>query len=65
MRELAARRIELPVVLMSADDEAEAVALKYRVAAYLKKPIAISRLLEAIAACTEAPVHSGHFRPAA
>ena len=51
LRDLAARGIDLPVVLMSADDEAEKIAKKYGVAAYLKKPIAIPRLMAAIAAC--------------
>ncbi len=51
LRDLAARGIDLPVVLMSADDEAELIAKKYGVAAYLRKPIAIPRLMAAIAAC--------------
>ncbi len=65
LRELTARGIELPVVLMSADDDAEAVALRYRVAAYLKKPVAIPRLLAAIAACGARPARRGENRPAA
>jgi DNA-binding response OmpR family regulator len=51
LRELAARGIQIPVVLMSADERAEEVARRYGVAGYLKKPFAIPRLLAAVAAC--------------
>ena len=51
LAELARRRITIPTVLMSGDEEAQTVATKYGVAGYLKKPFAISRLLTAVAAC--------------
>jgi CheY-like chemotaxis protein len=50
LRELVARGIDLPVVLMSADDRGEGVAQRTGVAGYLKKPFSIPQLLAAIAA---------------
>jgi DNA-binding response OmpR family regulator len=55
LRELSAREIRLPVVLMSADERAEEIARRYGVAAYLKKPFAIPRLLAAVGACGVTP----------
>jgi DNA-binding response OmpR family regulator len=49
--ELALRNIEVPVVILTAGSNGEAIARKYGVAAYLRKPVALPRLLDAIAAC--------------
>jgi len=51
LEELAARKIDLPVVIVTDGPNGEAIARKFGVAAYLRKPIALSRLLDAIAAC--------------
>jgi len=65
LRELAARGIKLPIVLMSADDEAEEAAVRHGVAAFLKKPIAIPRLLATVAACGGPSMHNRDWRRAA
>ena len=51
LAKLRRAKIQIPIVLMSGDDEAQTVATKFGVAGYLKKPIAIPRLLAAVAAC--------------
>jgi DNA-binding response OmpR family regulator len=65
LRELSARGLELPIVVMSGDDDAEEVAWTYGVAGYLKKPFAIARLLDAIAACGNGRDADGIRRSAA
>ena len=65
LRELAARKSRLPVVLMSADDEAEEIAERFDVRAFLKKPIPVQRLLATIAACTNAIRPRRHLPQAA
>jgi DNA-binding response OmpR family regulator len=62
LAELGRREIALPTILMSADDEGEAVARAFSVAGFLKKPIAVTLLLSAVAACGTAPPESqwGH-----
>jgi two-component system response regulator MprA len=51
MRELQSRGAKLPIVVMSADEDGEDVARQFGIAAYLRKPIALTRLLSAVAAC--------------
>jgi CheY-like chemotaxis protein len=51
LRELAARGMQIPVVVVTAGQDGEAVAQRFGVAAYLRKPVALPRLLDAIAAC--------------
>jgi DNA-binding response OmpR family regulator len=55
LRELQARRLQLPVLLLTAADEGEAVARRFGLAAYLPKPIAVPGLLDAIGACGTSP----------
>lgn len=65
LRELAARKLRLPIVLMSADDEGADVARKHGIGAYLKKPIPLERLLSAVAACGIPDTGHGQHRGAA
>jgi two-component system response regulator MprA len=65
LRELAARGVQVPVVLMSADVEAERVASQFGIGAFLRKPIALPRLLAAIAACRPRPARGDPRRSAA
>ncbi len=65
LRELKRRRIRLPVVLMSADDEAEQISRRYGVAGYLRKPIAVPRLLAAVLACMDPVNEQQELREAA
>jgi DNA-binding response OmpR family regulator len=51
LRELAARGIRLPVVIVTAGQDSEAAARRLGVAAYVRKPVALPRLLDAINAC--------------
>ena len=52
LKELKEHGIQLPVVVMTAEDvEAETVAKRYGLAAFLKKPFPFARLLSAIHAC--------------
>ena len=51
LRELAERRIHLPVIIVTSSSNGEAIARKFGAAAYLQKPIAIPGLLGAISAC--------------
>jgi DNA-binding response OmpR family regulator len=51
VRELARRKINVPTVLMSANDDVGRAAADLQVEAYLSKPFAVQELLEVIAAC--------------
>jgi CheY-like chemotaxis protein len=49
--ELKRRKIRVPVVIVTAGHDGEALARKFGVVAYLRKPVALPRLLDAISAC--------------
>src|SRR5581483_4405373 len=51
LRELERRGMQVPVVVVTANDNGSAVAKEFGVAAYLQKPVALPRLIDAIAAC--------------